>query len=376
MQTTTGSITRVNTSAGDPAWLVSGYEEIRELLGDARLGRSHPDPEHASHYSNAAISGRPRGNAATEAADHQRTRRALTPSFSAARMRRLRPRIEAMVAELFDALAEQPRPADFHEAVSSPLPAMVICELLGVPFADWARFRAWSQQSADMTDRAKATEGLTSLREYVRGLIAVKRGSPGVDLVSDLITWAEGKKFSDDEIIGLSADLLFAGNETTVTAIDRGVVLLLTHPRQRELLGRDHSLASGAAEEVLRMLGSADPKAVGGVPRYANASIQFGGVTIERGDLIVLKATQANYDEVVFPRAEQFDITRRYNPHLTFGHGRYFCLGASLARIELEAVFGRLFGRFPALQLAVPADQLRRRSDLLTGGLAEVPVTW
>jgi cytochrome P450 len=376
MRTKTALITHVRTSAGDPAWLVAGYEDIKELMSDPRLGRSHPDPEHASHYSNAAISGRPRGNAATEAADHQRTRRALTPSFSASRMRRLRPRIEAMVAKLFDALSADTRPADFHEAVSSPLPAMVICELLGVPFADWARFRAWSQQSANMADRAKATEGLTNLRNYMRGLIAVKRTSPGVDIVSDLIVSNESKQFSDDEIIGLSADLLFAGNETTVTAIDRGVVLLLTHPDQRELLCREPSLAARAAEEVLRMLGSADPKAVGGVPRYANAPIEFGGVTIERGDLVVLKATQANYDEAVFPHAETFDITRGHNPHLTFGHGRYFCLGASLARIELEVVFGSLFERFPTLELAVPADQLRHRRDLLTGGLAEVPVTW
>jgi cytochrome P450 len=371
------AIYQSKTKAGDQAWMVTSYAAIRALLPDARLGRSHPDPDKASRYSRAAISGRPRGDVNTERDDHTRMRQALAPAFSAVRMARLRRRIGDLTNGLLDDLDRSGPPADLHELVSSPLPSLVMCELLGVPFDDRADFRSWSEQSADMSDAGRAETGLRQLREYMRDLIARKRADLGEDVVSDLLRAVDGGGFAEEEIIGLSADLLFAGNETTVTAIDRGVLLLLGNPAQRDLMLSDPAaLGSAAVEEVLRMFGVRDPGGAGGVPRYANTTFAFEGVTIERGDLVVLRTTFGNYDDAVYADPERFDMRRDAHPHLTFGHGPYFCLGASLARLELEIAFTRLFGRFPTLALAVPPERIRERVNLLTGGIAELPVTW
>jgi cytochrome P450 len=166
-----------------------------------------------------------------------------------------------------------------------------------------------------------------------------------------------------------------------VAAIDRGVVLLLTNPAQRQTLQRDPALIPATVEEILRYpdpvrAAAASESSVGGLPRYAKADIEIDGVTIGNGDLVLLALHQANVDAAAFPRPAEFDAARAENPHLTFGHGSRYCIGAPLARIELQVVFGALFRRVPGLQLAVPVDELRPKSHLLTGGLAELPVTW
>jgi pentalenolactone synthase len=173
-------------------------------------------------------------------------------------------------------------------------------------------------------------------------------------------------------MVTLCAGLLFAGHETTVARIDFGTLLLLTNPDQRQALQRDPSLAASAVEEILRL---AAPSG-GAIPRYANADIEIGGVTIRSGDLTLIGIDSANRDDRVFAEPERFDITRGQTNHVAFGHGNHFCLGAGLARVELQAVFGTLFQRLPTLELAVPVSQLRLRSHVLTGGLTELPVTW
>lgn len=162
-----------------------------------------------------------------------------------------------------------------------------------------------------------------------------------------------------------------------MAAIDRGVLLFLTNPGEREVLESDPTLIPRAVEEMLR-LPSPAPRhdRLGGLPRYANADLAIGGITIRAGDLVLLALQSANLDDHVFPTPEAFDVTRAENPHLTFGHGPHYCIGAPLARIELQTLFGTLFQRFPTLRLAVPVEELRSRSHLLTGGLAELPVTW
>jgi pentalenolactone synthase len=385
--TTDDSVRRVTTPAGDPAWLVTGYAAVKALLADPRLGRSHPAPERAARYSAAAIFGGPMGSPASEGGDHARMRHLLAPAFSAQRMARLRPRVQALVDGLLDVLGQSPPPADFHEAVSFPLPALVICELLGVPSADREEFRRWSDDAADMTDAARSRAGLARLQGYVRGLVEHKRRRPAEDVLSDLVRAQEyaPDAFTDDHVATLAAGLLFAGHETTVAAIDTGVVLLLTHPDQREALRRDPALVPRAVEEILRQPGL-EPAPPGdparsdlparGLPRYTNADVEVGGATIRAGDLVLLALQDANTDGRVFPAPEAFDVTREPNPHLTFGHGPRYCLGAPLARVELQTLFGTLLRRFPTLRLAVPVEALRPRSHLLTGGLTALPVTW
>ena len=368
----TAPITAVRTPAGDVAWLVTGYPEVKALLADPRLGRSHPDPERAARISASAILGGPSGNAATEAADHALMRRLLTPAFSARRMHALRAHVAELVETLLDRLADQGPPADLHEALSFPLPVQVICELLGVPYSDRDQFRGWSAGASNLSDRKAATDALEQLVAYMHQLITHKRAHPGQDVISDLISAQAQWRYHDQGIAALAAMLLFAGHETTVTRIDYGTLLLLTHADQCDAIRRDPRLVEGAVEEILRM---AVPGS-GGLPRYAQHDIDLAGVTIRAGDAVLLTSAVANRDDAAFPDPDRFDITRTPNPHLSFGHGPRFCIGASLARIELHAVFTALPRRFPTLQLAVPFEELQLRTDVLIGGLAALPVRW
>lgn len=368
----TAPITPVRTPAGDVAWLVTGYAHIKALLADPRLGRSHPQPERAARISASAILGGPSGNADTEVADHVLMRRLLTPAFSARRMHILRAHIAELVETLLDQLANHRPPADLHEALSFPLPVQVICELLGVPYSDRDQFRIWSAGASHLSDREIATGALKQLVDYMHQLIVYKRSHPGQDVISDLISAQAEFHYGDQGIAGLAAALLFAGHETTVARIDYGTLLLLTHPDQCDAIRRDAQLVEGAVEEILRVAAPGSS----GLPRYAQDDIELAGVTICAGDAVLLTSTVANRDAAAFPDPDRFDITRTPNPHLSFGYGPRFCIGASLARVELHAVFTALPRRFPTLQLAVPFEDLRLRTDVLIGGLAALPVHW
>lgn len=364
-----GAIHRIRTRVGDDAWLVTGYDEVRRLLADDRLGRSHPGPDNAARSGESALFGGPLGNYDTEKADHSRMRSLLQPHFTPGRMRAFRGRVETLAAQLLDDLAEQGMPADLNAALALPLPILVICELLGVPYEERTQFRTWTQAAADVRDRARSEQGLGNLFTYGQELVARKRHEPGDDVISRLCA-TDG--VGDDEIAMLSMALLFAGHETTVVQIGQGALLLLTGPDQWQLLLGDPGLIPGAVEEILRAPG----KGGGDIPRYARTDIEIGGVTVRTGDLVMLDNGAANHDGAVFTEPDRFDVTRRETSHLTFGHGLRYCTGAPLARMELQVVFGRLISRFPRMRLAVPVEELRVRGDVLTGGLVQLPVTW
>jgi cytochrome P450 len=368
-----GPVVRVRTPAGDEAWLVIGLTESKALYQDERVGRSHPEPEKAARISHAAIAGGPAGSYETERADHARMRRLLGPSFSARRMERLRVHVQELVAGLEDDLAARTPPADLHESLSFPLPVLVICELLGVPFEDREEFRGWSAGAADARDAKASRVALEQLYGYMHRLMSLKRREPGEDVMSDLVAAGPGEGMSDTAIAQLGAGLLFAGHETTVARIDLGTVLLLTHPEQLAALRRDPGLLAGAVEEILRYV---VPSPLGLVPRYAHTDLTVAGTHIRAGEAVLLDFTAANRDPAAYPDPDAFDITRPPSAHITFGYGPYFCLGASLARVELQSVFSTIFDRLPTLQLAVPAGQLHLRDHSMTGGLSALPVTW
>ncbi|TCO42350.1 pentalenolactone synthase [Kribbella antiqua] len=364
-----GVIHRIRTAVGDEAWLVTGHTEVRELLDDARLGRAHPAPETAARTGESALFGGPMGNFDTEQADHARMRSLLQPHFNPRRMRALRPRIEALTAQLMDDLAAHGSPADLHAAVAEPLPILVICELLGVPYDDRDQFRSWTADAANIQDRARSERGLGELYGYGLQLVARKRAEPADDVISGLCA-AEG--VSDAEAAGLSMALLFAGHETTVVQIGMGALFLLANPEQWQALTRDPALVPGAVEEILR----APAKGGGGIPRYARTDLEIDGTTVRAGELVLLDNGAANHDPAVFPDPDRVDVRRKAGAHLTFGHGARYCIGAPLARIELQAVFTQLVERFPRLTLAVDAGDVVLRRNMLTGGLAELPVRW
>ena len=221
-----GPVHRVRTAVGDPAWLVTGYRELQELFGDSRLGRSHPEPGAAARWGDSVLHGGPRGNYATEPEDHARFRARVQPHFSPRRMRELRPRVEALTAELIDQLAASQPPADLTQALALPLPVAVICELLGVPLQDREMFREWTQSAADTRDRARSQHGLLSLYEYGQRLVARKHKEPGDDIISG---WCADPEVPDDAVAMLAMSLLRAGHETTVYTIGTGA-LMAAHP--------------------------------------------------------------------------------------------------------------------------------------------------
>jgi pentalenolactone synthase len=369
-------ITKVRTTAGDVAWIATRYEDVRTLFADPRLGRSHPEPEKAAKISASVVLGGASGNYETEREDHTRMRRVLTPAFSARRMNLLRPRVRGIVADLLDRLAAGPNPANLHEQLSFPLPVLVICELLGVPVEDQEKFRAWSVDMGNLVDAPLAQAAMGEFFTYMKDLVERKRSDLGEDVISDLITAEDEWKMVPDEIAGLSVGLLFAGHETTMGRIDMGTVLLLSNPEQAAKLREDPSLLPSAVEEILR-IGNTGGGGSGGLVRYAREDVEISGITIRAGEAVLLSATTANHDGTAFDDPDTFDITRKSaNQHLTFAHGAHFCIGASLARIELQEVFSVLLNRFPTLRLAVPVEDLQMRKAALTGGLMGLPVTW
>jgi cytochrome P450 len=362
-----GPIHRVRTSVGDEAWLVTGYEELRRLFGDDRLGRAHPDPEHAARAGESVFGG-PLGDFESEAEDHARMRELLQPHFSAKQMRMLRSRVEALSAALLDHMKAARPPVDVIEALALPLPVLVICELLGVPYEDRAAFRGWTAEVGDVRDRARSERGLAALFSYGQHLVAHKRADPGDDVISALCA-TDG--VGDDEIASLAMALLFAGHETTVVAIGMGALALLAN-HHWPVLCRRPELIPDAVEEMLRALST------GGfiIPRYARADTDIGDVTVRHGELVLFEIGAANHDPTAFADPDRFDPARRGAPHLTFGHGARYCIGAPLARVELQTVFAQLVARFPTLGLAVPVEDLKIHDGQLAGGLAELPLTW
>ncbi|QUQ64210.1 cytochrome P450 [Kutzneria sp. CA-103260] len=369
----------VLTPAGDPAWLVTRFEQCRELFSDPRFGRSHPAPEQASRISDAAVLNGPSGEYDDEEARNKRMRSLLVPAFSASRMRKLSDHVQELVDARIDEMtaahdADPSQPVDLHALLSLPLPVLVICELLGVPYEDRDYFHDLSTRLGRMDIGAEAQAAADELREYMRRLADQKRADPQADVMTDMVkAQAEDPSFSEQDMARLAAGLLFAGHETTMTRIDMGTVFLLSDLDRRDRFAADpDGLAQSTVEEVLRYTSLGDL----GLLRYAREDVEVEGVTIKRGDCVLLSSNAANRDPSVFTDPDEFDPTRSPNIHLAFGHGMHFCIGASLARTELKIALSTLFRRLPTLRLAVAPDDLEIRPGSLTGGLVSLPVTW
>lgn len=376
----THGIQQVSDTQGRSAWLISGHQRVRDLLADPRLSRSHPNPGHPARLTQPGWFGGPIPDPDGELADLQRMRKLLTPSLSARRMETLRPRIQVIVDGLLDELERTGPPADLHSVVAYPLPALVVCELLGVPEQDRADFLRWQVEAKQVNKPAIARSGLQSLWRYLGTLIERKRWAPSDDVIADLVRAAElDPSLTDDGIAHLAAGILFAGHAPVVAIIDRGVLLLLTHHDQREALQREPALAGSAVEEIFRFASPVERRRAarrGGLTRYAAVDIDVDGVTIRAGDTVLFAVQEANEDEAVFPDSKRFDITRQRIPHLSLSHGAHFCLGAHLARMKLQYLFVRLFERFPTLRLAVPLEDIQPVRDAVAGAVSQLPVTW
>ncbi|MFM9443108.1 pentalenolactone synthase [Streptomyces acidiscabies] len=371
-----GPIAKVRI-ADEEAWLVTHYDEVKALLADRRLGLSDPKPERAAKNTArltmmALMAG---DDYATEAAEHPQMRELLVPRFATRRMRLMKPRIERHVDELLDQLAAGPRPVDLHRALSFPLPTMVVCDLLGVPVADRERIGQWARGTFDQSSDDHSVSTFQQVVDYLTELVERKRVEPGDDVLSELIAEKDGT-LSTEYIARLGCAVLLFGYETTIVRIDLGVLLMLRNPAQRALLVEKPELAPAAVEEILRL-------AVGGkgsnalVPRYAHTDLTVGDTLIRTGDAVLLAIGAANVDGGTYPDSDVLDLHRdKPKAHMAFGYGTRHCVGRVLARIELTAVFERLFRRLPDLRLAVPEETIRWQEHRITGGYDEIPVTF
>lgn len=348
---------QVRLPSGDTAILASRYSDIRAILTDNRVSKSRnrPDIAKMTEHKERAF----QWQVDTDPVAHIRMRRLIAKEFTAARVERLRPRIAAITDGLLDSMEQAGCPADLPSSFSFPFSIRVICELLGVPESDRSLF-----------DNVKAPPW-----QYMQELIDRKRENPDDALISALIGVADQRdgRLSPQELVWWSTILLLAGYETTANQISGAMVLLFTHPDQLALLRSDCSLLPSAVEELLRA------QIVGtslSMLRYVTDDITVDGQVVPRGSSLIPSLECANHDPAVFSDPERVDITRTGNMQLTFSVGRHFCLGAALARTEMQIAIGGLLRRFPALGLAVDPAGLERSQDKFFQTFRSVPVQW
>ncbi|HEY2725432.1 MAG TPA: cytochrome P450 [Pseudonocardiaceae bacterium] len=357
---------------GGQAWLVTRYEDVREVLGDpTRFSNAHQaDPRRrGGDPSPAPAPGFLLGH---DPPEHTRLRHILTPEFTVRRIRRLEPRVEAIVAEHLDAMAQAGPPADLVESFSLPVPSLVICELLGVPYRDRRDFQRPSNARLDMSRRIEERiQAGVDARAYLKDLVVRERSEPGQELLGMLVR-EHGAELTDDELAGIGDLLLLAGHETTANMLAVGTALLLQHPEQADLLRSDQGRVEAVVEELLRYLSIVTSI----MPRTAVRDVTVGGQLIRAGEVVVCSLPAANRDPAVISDAEHLDAARRPTPHLAFGHGIHHCIGAGLARMEMRIAFPALFRRFPDLRLDVPVADLAFRSGSVVYGVDALPVRW
>ncbi|MEV7954129.1 cytochrome P450 [Streptomyces sp. NPDC087532] len=361
---------RVQMKYGEPAWLVTRYADARFVLGDQRFSRAegiaHDEPRQSEGRRDSGI-------LSMDPPDHTRLRSLVAKAFTVRQIEKLRPQVKELTASLLDDLEAAGPPADLVDLYALPLPVAVICRMLGVPTEDRPLFRVWS-------DAALSTTSLTAeefdasreeLRAYMSELIAQHRRSPQDDLMTALIEARDGgDRLSELELVDLCVGILVAGHETTASQIPNFVLTLLDHPDQLARLRAEPELVPNAVEELLRFvpLGSG-----AGQPRYATEDVEVGGTLVRAGSPVLVATGAANRDALRFTAPGVLDITREGNQHLGFGHGVHHCLGAPLARLELQEALIALITRFPGLRLA---GDVTWKSEMLVRGPRVMPVGW
>ena len=373
-----GEIPVVTGSFGAEAFLVTRYEDVREVLGDAATFGNTADLRRRQGGAMAEISdeeaARMRAGQllAQDPPDHTRLRRMLTREFTQARMRRLQPRIAEIVDDRLDAMEQAGPPADLVADFALPIPSLVICELLGVPYADRADFQSRSNRLLDLSrDPQDRLAAQRESRAYMSQLVGDARANPGDDILGALIT-DHGEELSHDELTGIAGLLLIAGHETTSNMLGLGTLALLRRPEQAAMVRDDPEMARPAVEELMRFLSIVHS----GVPRLAMRDTEIRGTAIPEGSLVLCSLPAANRDARQVDEPDELDVTRGAAGHVAFGHGVHHCLGAPLARMEMETAFPALLRRFPTLSPAVSDDDVAYRSFHFIYGLSSLPVTW
>jgi cytochrome P450 len=368
-------VSRVRNWDGQEAWLVTRYADARAVLADSRFSNDIRRPGFpAVSVANQLGRQQMRSFLNMDDPEHAHFRRMLISSFTMRQVERLRPRIQTIVDTLIDDMLAAGPPADLVQAFALPLPSLVICELLGVPYADHDRFQAWSRTMISKNStQDQAQRAIGELAGYLGELVDAKDREPGDDIISRLVVdQLRPGNATRTEVVNMARLLLVAGHETTANMIALGTAALLAHPDQLERLRTDPGIVKSAVEELLRYLTITQS----GRRRVAIEDVTVAGQLIRAGEAVIVAGDAANRDAAVFADPDELDLARTAKQHVAFGYGIHQCLGQPLARVELQVVYGTLYRRIPTLRLAVPAEQIRFKHDMLVYGVHELPVSW
>ncbi|MFC8875394.1 cytochrome P450 [Streptomyces ardesiacus] len=369
----TRPLTRVTLFDGRQAWLVTGHTAARRLLADQRLSSDRSrDGFPVTSARLAGVRGRKAALVGVDDPEHRTQRRMVLPEFTLRRAAALRPHIRRIVGERLDTMIAGGPPADLVSAFALPVPSMVICALLGVPYADHEFFEEQSRRLLRGPLPADTVDARDRLEAYLGELIDRKRREPGDGLLDDLVRRQRNEGRTDrEQLVAFAVVLLVAGHETTANMISLGTYTLLTNPGRLAELRAEPELLPDAVEELMRVLSIAD-----GLLRMAVEDIEVDGQIIRAGEGVVFSTSVINRDESVYPDPDSLDWHRPARHHVAFGFGIHQCLGQNLARAELEIALHALFERLPTLRLAAPADEIPFKPGDTVQGMLELPVTW
>jgi cytochrome P450 len=373
---TTG-VRTITSAFGTEVYLVTRHEDVKAVLSDhQRFSNGRPPGfvlPGAPEVSDEEVASSRAGNLlGLDPPEHQRLRRMLTPEFTIRRMKRLEPRIVEIVDAQLDAMESTGPPADLVSSFALPIPSLVICELLGVPYEDREDFQQRSTRQLDLSlPISERLELVRRGREYMASLVERSRLHPGEDILGMLVR-DHGHELTNDELIGVASLLLLAGHETTSNMLGLGTLALLRHSDQLAAVRDDPDAVGPAVEELLRWLSIVQSA----IPRITTTDVEVAGVPIPAGQLVFVSLPAGNRDPEFIDSAEVLDISRGAPGHLAFGHGVHHCLGAPLARMEMRIAFPALLQRFPVLALAEDFDDVQFRSFHFIYGLKSLAVKW
>jgi cytochrome P450 len=370
-------VSRVRLWDGSVHWLVTRYEDQRALYGDQRLSvdTTRPGFPYLNEAFRETAAKNPPSFLNMDDPDHARIRRMVTGAFTVKRIEAMRPAVQRMTDDLIDGMLAGPKPVDLVEALTLPLPSLVICELLGVPYEDHDFFQANSKVGLRRDVTAEAVRAaFGEIYQYLSGRIDAKLTDPADDMLSELAARVRAGDLTHHDATMLGVLLLGAGHETSANMLALGILAFLEHPDQLAVVRDtdDPKVLASAADEMLRYLTVVH----NGQRRLALEDLEIGGRSIRAGEGVIMPGATGNWQADVFPDPERLDVRRDARRHMAFGFGIHQCLGQPLARLELQVVYHTVFRRIPTLRRATDLDKIPFKDDGIVYGVYELPVTW
>ncbi|MEU9330098.1 cytochrome P450 [Streptomyces canus] len=370
-------VSRVRLWDGSVHWLVTRYEDQRALYGDPRLSvdTTRPGFPYLNEAFRETAAKNPPSFLNMDDPDHARIRRMVTGGFAVKRIEAMRPAVQRMTDDLIDTMLAGPKPVDLVEALTLPLPSLVICELLGVPYEDHDFFQANSKVGLRRDVTAEAVRAaFGEIYQYLSGQIDAKLADPADDMLSELAARVRAGDLTHHDATMLGVLLLGAGHETSANMLALGILAFLEHPDQLSVVRDtdDPKVLASAADEMLRYLTVVH----NGQRRLALEDLEIGGRSIRAGEGVIIPGATGNWQSDVFPDPERLDVRRDARRHMAFGFGIHQCLGQPLARLELQVVYHTVFRRIRTLRRATGLDKIPFKDDGIVYGVYELPVTW